>query len=63
MKNHKKFKEKNDVYSKNNDKWAEFEKNYKEINEWLDAMLTKVNDLKIKSLEYSKLMDIAKVIY
>ena len=57
----KKFKEKNDIYTKNNDKWNEFLKDHQEINDWLDATLAKVNDLKIKTLENSKLMEIVKV--
>ena len=57
----KRFKEKNDVYTKNNDKWNEFHKDYQMINSWLDSTLAKVNDLKIKTLENNKLLEIIKV--
>ena len=57
----KRFKEKTDVYTKNNDKWNEFHKDYQTINAWLDATLAKVNDLKLKTLENNKLLEIIKV--
>jgi hypothetical protein len=57
----KKFKEKNEIYTKNNDKCSEFLKDYDEINSWLDVTLDKVNDLKIKTLDSTKLVEIVKV--
>ena len=58
----KKFKEKTETYTKNNDKYNEFLKDYDEINAWLDVTLSKVNDLKIKTLDNTKLVEIVKVI-
>ncbi len=56
-----KYKEKDSIYLKNYDKWVEFNKDFINMNEWLDSTLEKLNELNSSDLENKKLNDIIKV--
>jgi hypothetical protein len=57
----KKYKEKNAIYVKNNDKWLEFDKDYQTIKTWLEQTLIKVNELKQSDLSTNRVQDVIRV--
>jgi hypothetical protein len=56
-----KYKEKDAVYMKNRDKWAEFGKDVQSLSEWIDSTLSKLAELTASDLENNKLREVIKV--